>query len=126
MAPTTVIADASALISLRGVDQVSLLPGLFRRVVMPPSAVAEATQRGFTFPNWLEVRPLGRDPDARVLAARLGAGESEVLCLGLELPDSWLILDDADARDLARKLGLRMLHSQGWAGLVRRHRPNHA
>lgn len=67
MAPTTVIADASALISLRWVDQLSLLPGLFGRVVISPSAAAEATPRDPGLPSW-EVRPLGRAPDARVSA----------------------------------------------------------
>ena len=109
MAPAIVIADASALISLRWVNQLSILPGLFGRVVMPPSAAAEATQRDLPLPSWVDVRPLGRAPDPRVSAARLGAGESEVLCIGLELPGALLILDDGDARALARELGLRML-----------------
>jgi hypothetical protein len=109
MAPAIVIADASALICLRWVDQLSILPGLFGRIVMPPSAAAEATHRGSALPAWVDVRPLGRAPDPRVSAARLGAGETEVLSLGLELPGAWLILDDGEARALARELGLRML-----------------
>ena len=44
-----------------------------------------------------------------MVVAHLGAGETEVLCLGLELDGAWLILDDAQARALARELGLRML-----------------
>lgn len=44
-----------------------------------------------------------------MVAARLGAGESEVLSLGLELKDAWVILDDREARSLARELGLRIL-----------------
>jgi uncharacterized protein len=44
-----------------------------------------------------------------VVLAHLGAGETEVLCLGLELHGAWLILDDARARAVARGLGLRML-----------------
>jgi predicted nucleic acid-binding protein len=81
MARPSVVADASALICLGWVDQLQILPALFSRIVVPPA----------------------------VVTAHLGAGETEVLCLGLELPDAWLVLDDAKARALARDLGLRML-----------------
>ncbi len=109
MAPAHVVADASALICLGWVDQLQILPGLFGRIVVPPAVAAEATRRGSALPSWVDVRPPTRPLDARVSAAQLGAGESEVLCLGLELEDAWVILDDADARTLARGLGLRVI-----------------
>ena len=108
MAQATVIADASALICLGWIDQLSILPGLFGRIVIPPAVAAEATQRGTELPNWVDVRPLGRAVDVRVAAARLDDGEREVLSLGLEVPDALLILDDGAARDLAGELGLRI------------------
>ena len=109
MAPAHVVADASALICLGWVDQLQILPGLFGRIVVPPAVAAEATRRGSALPSWVDVRPPTRPLDARVSAAQLGAGESEVLCLGLELEDAWVILDDLDARTLARGLGLRVI-----------------
>jgi predicted nucleic acid-binding protein len=109
MARSPVIADASALISLGWVDQLQVLPALFGRIIVPPAVAAEATHRGSTLPSWVDVRPLGRAPDARVVTAHLGAGESEAMCLGLELEDAWVILDDGEARALARELGLRIL-----------------
>lgn len=54
------------------------------------------------------MRPLSRAMDGRVVAARLDAGESEVLSLGLELPDALLVLDDGAARDRGVELGLRI------------------
>ena len=109
IARPTVIADASALICLGWVEQLQILPALFGRIVVPPAVAAEATHRGPALPAWVDVRPAGRPLDDRVAAAHLGAGETEVLCLGLELEGTWLILDDAKARALARQLGLRML-----------------
>jgi predicted nucleic acid-binding protein len=109
MARPLVIADASALICLSWVDQLQVLPALFGRIVVPPAVAAEATHRGSALPNWIDVRPLGRPLDDRVVAAHLGAGEGEVLCLGLERENAWLILDDGEARALARELGLRIL-----------------
>ena len=47
------------------------------------------------------------------LISDLGAGESEVLMLGLELPDSVLILDDGLARRVAESLGLRFTGTLG-------------
>jgi len=122
MARPPVIADISALISLGSVGQLQVPPALFGRITVPPAVAAEATHRGSTLPSWVDVRPLDRTPDARVVTAHLGAGESEAICLGLELEDAWVILDDGEARALARELGLRIL---GAAVLVEAKRTGH-
>lgn len=109
MAQPSAVADASALISLGWVDQLRILPALFGRIVVPPAVVAEATYGQFVLPAWIDVLEPRRPLDQRVAAANLGAGETEVLSLGLELGGAWLILDDAQARTVARQLGLRML-----------------
>ena len=109
MARPSVIADASALICLGWVDQLQILPALFGRILVPPAVATEATRRQSALPTWIDVREPGRPLDHRVVTAHLGAGETEVLCLGLELDGAWLVLDDAQARALARALGLRIL-----------------
>lgn len=108
MARPSVIADASTFISLGWVDQLHVLPALFERIVVPPAVAVEATRREAHLPSWVILREPSRPLDLRVVDAHLGAGETEVLCLGLELDDAWLILDDAQARALARELGLRL------------------
>jgi uncharacterized protein len=129
MAPAAVVADASALICLTLVDQLSILPGLFGRVLIPPAVAVEATRRGAELPSWVDVRPPSRPIDERIANARLGAGETEVLCLGLELPVALLILDDGAARDLASELGLKMMGTAAvlvaakQAGLIPQVRP---
>jgi predicted nucleic acid-binding protein len=129
MARPTVVADTSALISLGWVDQLPILPALFGRIAVPPAVAAEATRRGPALPAWIDIRVAARPPDDRVVAARLGAGETEVLCLGLELEGAWLILDDGKARALARQIGLRMLGTAAVlveakrAGLLKRVQP---
>jgi predicted nucleic acid-binding protein len=64
--------------------------------------------------DWLQVVPTPPIP-AEVAARPLGAGESAVLAVALEQPDSEVILDDLAARKSARALGLRL---QGTLGLV--------
>ena len=129
MARPTVIADASALICLGWVDQLQILPAIFSRIVVPPAVAAEVTHRQPTLPAWIEMREPRRPLDHRVVIAHLGAGETEALCLGLELDGAVLILDDAQARALARELGLRMLGTAAVlveakrAGLLARVRP---
>jgi hypothetical protein len=129
MARPSVVADASALICLGLVDQLQVLPALFGRIVVPPAVAAEVTRREPTLPAWIDVREPRRPLDHRVVIAHVGAGETEVLCLGLELDGVWLILDDAQARALARELGLRMLGTAAVlveakrAGLLARVRP---
>jgi predicted nucleic acid-binding protein len=129
MARPTVVADASALISLGWVDQLQILPTLFGRIAVPPAVAVEVTRRGPPLPAWIDIRAAARPPDGRVIAGRLGACETQVLCLGLELEDAWLILDDGRARVLARQLGLRMLGTAAVlveakrAGLLKRVQP---
>ena len=109
MARPTVVADSSALIALGWVGQLAIRPALFGRIVGPPAVAAEAPHRQPGLPAWTDVREPNRPLDRRVVSAYIGAGETQVLCLGLELEGAWLILDDAQARALARELGLQML-----------------
>lgn len=107
--PTTVIADATPLIVLGWINQLELLRALFGRVVIPPAVAAEVSRRGPALPEWVHVQAPSRPIDARIAAAQLGAGETEALSLALELPHSWVILDDGEARVLGRLLGVNVL-----------------
>jgi predicted nucleic acid-binding protein len=64
--------------------------------------------------DWLQVVPT--PPIRAAVSARpLGAGESAVLAVALEQPDSEVVLDDLAARKSARALGLPF---QGTLGLI--------
>jgi predicted nucleic acid-binding protein len=109
MATRTVIADASALIALAQAGQLSLLHGLFGQIFIPLAVAREIEPSVPDLPEWIVVRPTKRPSVDHIFTARLGAGETEVLCLALDSPDSWIILDDWRARRLAQQLGLRVL-----------------
>lgn len=107
------ISDTSPLQFLHQLELLHILSALSHRVVVPPAVVAELNagrRAGVDLPDldaldWIEVRPprsLGSLPPAK----GLGLGEREALALGLDSPESVLILDDALARGLAQSLGL--------------------
>jgi len=89
--------------------------------VIVPSAVRDelrvGTERGFWTPqvdqfHWLEVR---NPANVRLLPMvnDLGAGEAEVIALGLDAPGSLLILDDGLGRRFAHLLDLTFTGTLG-------------
>lgn len=61
---------------------------------------------------WLRLRAPAPAQPLR-LATTLGFGEREVLALGLEIPDSLVIMDDGQGRRIGRLLGLTMTGTVG-------------
>lgn len=114
--------NASPLIFLTRLNLLEVLhePGV---PVVVPSAVF--TELGGLGPNdpaalavgqssWLQIVPTPPIPPS-VQAWTLGAGESAVLAVALEEPDSQAILDDLAARRCARALNIPL---QGTLGLI--------
>lgn len=69
--------------------------------------------------GWLEVAvaPVSRCPEFD----RLHAGEIAALSLALERGADWLILDDGDARKVAKSFGLRIIGVLGLMVWAKRH-----
>jgi predicted nucleic acid-binding protein len=112
----TVISDASVLIGLGAAGRIELLREFYGEVLVPPAVWAEVTSAG-TRPGaeearsarqagWLQLRAPASAPLVRQLQRTLDAGEAEAIALATELPQSLLLLDDADGRETARQLGL--------------------
>ena len=107
-----IVADSSPLIALTQINLIWLLPALFADVLIPP-AVARETVRSVPRHPWLHERRLSRALDERIIVAALGAGESEVLSLAVELGGAMTLLDDRDARRLAVDLEVPMTGTLG-------------
>ena len=111
-----VIADSSPLHYLILINEVELLPRLFDRVLIPP-VVAQELRRSRTPapirawmsspPEWLDVRPLRRRPEAALL--RLGAGEREAIVLAQEVQAALLLIDDLEGREEAVRRALSVM-----------------
>ena len=102
-----VISNTSPLLYLHQIGRIDLLETLYGAVVAPPAVERElrvGATEGVDVPDlsalpWVEVRPVA-DPKLLPVVIDLGSGEAEVIALGLENPDSLLILDDKLARRL--------------------------
>ena len=114
------ICDTSPLQYLHQLELLHILPVLTEGVIVPPAVVDElATGRalGANLPDpteldWVSVRrPIS--VAALPLVTDLGPGETEVLMLALELPETVVVLDDALARRVAHTLNLRLTGTLG-------------
>ncbi len=113
------IADSSPLIALAGVKQLNLLPRLYSRVIAPSAVIDEIlaggeNASGLNFldrASWLEHWTLQQTTE--LISVALGLGETEVIQLAKQLPNSRLLLDDHRARRVAEDLNLEIIGSAG-------------
>jgi len=119
MSDQTVISNTSPLFYLHAIGQLDLLRELFGQIVTPPAVVAElaaGAAKGHDVPDiaelpWFEVRPPSETTTLE--GEDLGAGETEAIALGLEIPGSLLLLDDLSARQVAVARALRVTGTLG-------------
>jgi hypothetical protein len=124
MIDTAIVADSSPLIALAIVEQLALLPQLYDRVLVPPAVWNEVTVQGIGLPGaqavsqltWLEIQ----SPNTSIvepLSILVDRGEAEAIALAQSTPNSTVLLDDAQARRVAERLGIRRI---GTLGILRR------
>ncbi|MBD2414905.1 hypothetical protein FACHB389_33820 [Nostoc calcicola FACHB-389] len=124
MINSVIVADSSPLISLSIITQLQLLPQLYQRILIPPAVWDEVTVQGVGLPGsqavsqltWLEIQA----PEILVLeplSILVDRGEAEAIALAQSTPDSTVLLDDAQARRVAERLGIRRI---GTLGILRK------
>lgn len=122
------ICDTSPLIYLHRVHLLALLPELARRVIVPPAVFSEidtGRARGFNVPNlsvhsWVTCSAAPAKTD-QTLSEDLGPGETEVICLALEIPGAIAVLDDKAAREEAVRLGIQIAGTLRILTLLKQH-----
>lgn len=115
-----VIVDTSPLQYLHQLGLLDLLPNFYGEILIPESVVREiAAGRalGVALPElntlpWIKVRRVA-GLAVLPLVSDLGAGEREVLALALETDQPLVVLDDALARRVARRLDLDLTGNLG-------------
>jgi predicted nucleic acid-binding protein len=124
MTNSVIVADSSPLIALAVIDQLDLLPNLYKRVLIPPAVWDEVTVKGIRMPGaqsvsqvqWLEIESPSVE-NVSALSILVDRGEAEALALAQSIPDSIILLDDAQARRVAERLGIPRI---GTLGILRR------
>jgi uncharacterized protein len=118
-----VVADSSPLIVLAKLRRFEFLHKLYSRLYISTEVQHEVVVAGVGLPGsseveraeWIEVKPL--QDQAKLLTAQkkfpLGAGELSTILLGKELDADIVLLDDYDARKLAKAERLQVRGSVG-------------
>jgi len=106
------VCNSSPLIAFEQIGATDVLRKLVRTALIP-TAVRREVYGGNDPPDWLHERQLAQPLPPRILAVRLGAGESEAIALALEVGADQILLDDLAARRLATSLGLEVIGTLG-------------
>ena len=120
------IADTTCFILLEKIGEMELLRSVFDNIITTDIVAAEY---GFPLPNWVEIRKVADIHLQEVLQIEVDAGEASAIALATELSPALLILDDLEARRLARQLNLNYTGTLGvvlrakWSGQIESVKP---
>jgi len=115
---SVVVSDTSPLHYLILCGAESILPELFRQVVIPPTVFCELQQIGtpppvrkwmLALPNWVQVQT----PKTLNLKLNVDAGELEAICLAQEIHADAILIDDRAGRSAAMHCGLAVVGTVG-------------
>lgn len=115
--------------ALAKLNQLSVLKKLFQELLIPQAVYEEAVIRGMTqgYPDalalklfleqqgWQPVHVDHKGIDKDLLKEKLDWGEIESIQLAIDVKDALLLIDDEEARGVARKKGLR---TKGTVGVL--------
>ena len=121
------VADTSVVMNLAVIGRLVLLQEQFGTILVP-RAVMEELRLDETLPGnseirqaihdgWLQARETQQRALVTSLRSELHRGEAEAIALAAELDPDWLLLDERDARRVAKSHGLRVT---GVLGILRR------
>ena len=103
-----VVVDSTCLIGLERIAILELLPALFQPILIPPEV-----NREFGTPHpWLEVEAPADDALVNALKMMIDEGEAEAIALASERRMR-IILDDRQARAVAKRLGVGVIGTVG-------------
>jgi predicted nucleic acid-binding protein len=120
-----VVADSSPLVILAKLGCFDLLNRIFPRVYISAEVHREVVISGAGMPGaaevanaeWIEIRPLKNQPELLAIQEKwpLGLGELSTILLAKQIQADSVLLDDHNARKLAKAEGLVI---QGSVGLL--------
>lgn len=102
------VSNTSPLVLLDKAGYLWILEKLFKKVIIPPAVDMEWLRPGgYVVPQWLSVATLSQDALATVkdLSRKIDKGEAESISLFSSIKADWLLLDDLNARTIAKAMG---------------------
>ncbi|UYZ63209.1 DUF3368 domain-containing protein [Hymenobacter weizhouensis] len=108
--PELVISDASCLILLTTIGELTMLQRLYDTVLTTPTVAAEY---GMPLPEWVKLEAAHDEYRQQLLEMQLDAGESSAIALALEKAHCTVILDDYKACRVAEQMGLQLTGTLG-------------
>lgn len=118
-----VVSNTSPITNLAAIGRFELFRDLFGRIVIPEAVAQELNANGRAWPgsgevataDWVEVQSVENQVAVVALREHLDRGESEAIILAAELKADWILLDEADGRHTAKRMGLQVV---GVAGML--------
>lgn len=110
-----VVSNASPLVNLARIGQLSLLHHLFGEVLVPEAVWEEVVVRGRNQPGaeeigaatWIERASVANRQLVHALRQDLDSGEAEAIALAVEIDADLLLMDERLGRKTAAHFGLR-------------------
>jgi predicted nucleic acid-binding protein len=108
--PELVIADTTCFIVLSKINELHILNKLYSQITTTPEVINEF---GDDLPGWVIIKSPSDKQKQLILEQQVDKGEASAIALALELPESLIILDDLEARTLAKHLGISVTGTIG-------------
>lgn len=110
-----VVSNASPLVNLARIGQLTLLPQLFGQVLIPEAVWREVVEDGSGQPGadeiriaaWIKRMAVSNRQLVYSLRQDLDPGEAEAIALAVEIDADWLLMDERLGRETAAYFGLR-------------------
>lgn len=117
-----VVSNTSPLIALSCIRKLNILNELFNEIFIPKAVLSETEHlidniNKLSFIKVVKVKDINL---VQTLNLRLDYGESEVIAYALESKNNFVLLDDKDARKMAKNLNLKIMGTVGILLLAKR------
>jgi predicted nucleic acid-binding protein len=110
------VSNTSPILNLAIVGHLDLIRNQFGKIIIPPAVLQElkiqeerpgsVMIRQAVAANWIQVHEVDNPALVQLLRQTLDAGESEAIALAIETHAEKLLLDERDARKVAKSFGL--------------------
>ncbi len=120
-----VVSNSSVIIALARICRLDLLERLFGKILVPKIIWNEIAVEGrlgsekIMKASFIRVEKVRNTRLTALLEEFVDTGESEAIVLALERNADLLLVDDRDARNLAKKLGLQVMGTLGVIALAK-------